>query len=284
MPILLFNFAQYNLLLNTIIYLIAILTFILLVVLLIEKKIKKQIRQHLSTHGVIFMRTLRAIESIKSPYQKVVLISHLSKQVFKELFKLNFFPTFEETKKLARGKNFYEIEQFCNRMTELIYAGKKPGEEEGFEILSRMNLILKKYMLIKEFPDITRHIEKVKAEQKPIIQKQKIIKQQPLEIQQITKPVESRIIIKKAEIPKRVEIPAKIEKGPIIDENEKKFRMILASIEEGRRKLQERDTKAAYQYYNAARILYKQLDKEKKAACTSKLLEFYKEILASFMK
>lgn len=279
---LLFNFAQYNLLLNTIIYLMAILTFILLVVLLIEKRIKKQIRKHLSTHGVIFMRTLRAVESIKSPYQRIVLISHLSKQVFKELFKLNFFPTFEEAKRLARGKNFYEIEQFCNRMTELIYAGKKPGEEEGFEIMSRMNLIIKKYMLLKEFPGIT---QQEVSKPKPM---QQIKEKLPLKqaIQKTTaKPMgivkKPEVSIKKTEEKKETQA---IVKEQAYDESDKKFRMILASIEEGRRKLQERDTKAAYQYYNAARILYKQLNKEKKAACTSRLLEFYKEILASFMK
>lgn len=290
MPLLLFNFTQYNLLLNTIIYLIVILASILIVMLFIEKRIKKKIHRHLNTHGVIFMKSLRLIESKKSPYQRVVLISHISKQVFKELFKLNFFPTFEEAKRLAKGKNFYEIEQFCNRMTELIYAGKKPTEEEGFEMLSRMGFIIKKYMLIKELPQVTEHAEKLKIEQKqiqPKIQQLKILKQQPSQITkpvkiiqkpiQITKekPIENKIIMQKT--------PSKTEK-PVIDENERKFRMILASISEGKKKLQERDTKSAYQYYNAARILYKQLSKEKKALCQTRLLEFYKEILASFMK
>ncbi len=161
--------------LNSLGGLIIILSVVLLIIIFVEMRVKKTVQVKLNEKGIAYLKKIDKIKKTrKKPSQEIKELNSIIKNFLKEYLKISAVPTYGEALGLMESKkNGEDVITLCNEMSEIIYAGEKPTEENVNRIIELFEKIIK-YHVIKIDEEKAKEIEKILDTKEDTVDERKI--------------------------------------------------------------------------------------------------------------
>jgi hypothetical protein len=126
---------------------IILVTLILVIVIIILVRINRGLDQKIKEKeekALEYELKLKKIQELKPTEENLDNLNKIAREFFKERFNLKLSLTYLELAEKFKKDKQEENQEFCEKMSELIYSGKKAKEEEIKNVINLFSRVLLK--------------------------------------------------------------------------------------------------------------------------------------------
>ncbi len=122
-----------------------ILILLFIITYFVEKKVKRIITRYLGSKNRLYLKKIKIIKGSKKSTDYILNASHgVARNFLREYYNLDKEATYEEISEIAsKNPGDRDIQEFANRMTDIVYAGRKPTVKEVLEVITLLEKILR---------------------------------------------------------------------------------------------------------------------------------------------
>lgn len=132
----------------SIVLVISILGIIIFYLVSVNKRLNKKIEQE-KNRFLLYKNRLRELQAKQTLNKKdLEILSKLAKDFFKERFNLSYNISYVELTKIFKKEDFDQRVEFCDKMSQIFYAGEKVETREIKDLINTLLEIIDKFKYI----------------------------------------------------------------------------------------------------------------------------------------
>ena len=149
------------------IVIVSVVSLVLIYLIMIEKRLHKKASKIKNTKNRFYIEKISKL-TLSNPQTTLKEIDKIARNFFREAFKIKPSMEYGELKEIFTKKHNKKMIEFCEKMSGLLYAGRKPEKKQNQKLISILvDIIAKNQILTKPEKEILDKKSQAKDKKAP---------------------------------------------------------------------------------------------------------------------